>query len=150
MHSDIVDTDSFLIYPPLQLLCWVENVSNSMITYSGILNYVLVKCIVHRNNCMTSEWLPVVIAFLTVKLVCPWSSSTDAMWKPVDYRTAERIVVLIILKLIDGKLLSLSPWKCSNLSGFFLLQDREVIDFGSRQWNGVWLIMNEISLYQKT
>lgn len=111
--------------------------SNSIITYSGILNYVLVKCIVHRNNCMTSEWLPVVIAFLTVKLVCPWSSSTDAMWKPVGYRTAERIVVLIILKLIDGKLLSLSPWKCSNLSGFFLLQDREVIDFGSRQWNGV-------------
>lgn len=33
--------------------------------------------------------------------------------------------------------------KCSNLWDIFLLQDREVIDFGSRQWNGVWITMNE-------
>lgn len=143
MHSDIVDTDSFLIYSPLQLLWWVENVSNRIIAYSGILNYVSVKCIVHRSNCTTSQWLPVVIAFLTVKLVCPWSPSTDAIWKPVGCRRAERVVVLMILELIDGKLLSFSPWKCSDLSDFFLLQAREVIDFSSRQWNGVWISMNE-------
>jgi len=26
MHSDVVDTDSFLIYPPLRLVWWSENV----------------------------------------------------------------------------------------------------------------------------
>lgn len=63
----------------------------------------------------------VVIAFRSVKLVCLWSSFTDATQIPLGYRTTERIVALIILKLTWKTLVIFrcSYCNCSNLSDSF-------------------------------
>lgn len=63
---------------------------------------------------------------------------------------AERIVALIVPKLMDGKL-----WSSLTVIGtvltfqIFLLQDRAVIDFGNRQWDEVCISIDEISSYQQ-